>query len=86
MQINQYMPRQSAFSLLFSRYLNGEITEKVWTKMMKTFDREGISATERMAFARFMSEMVDESGMGKLNVPAPEEMNDILTDMRSTRH
>jgi len=83
MQLNQYMPRQSAFSLLFSRYINGDITERAWAKLMHTFDKEGLSATERMAYARFMSEMIDESGNGRLNVPSSKEVKDILADLRA---
>jgi len=86
MQTISLAPRKTAFSVLFSRYLNGDITERVWKKMMRTFDQEGISATERMAFARFMTEVIDDNKEGRVNVPAPEEMSDILTDMRSTRH
>ena len=86
MQTISLVPRQTAFSVLFSRYINGDITERVWKRMMRTFDHEGITATERMAFARFMTEVIDDEKDGRLNVPAPEEMSAILTDMRSTRH
>ncbi len=82
MQASFLVPRQSALSVLFSRYLNGDITERAWDKMMKTFDHEGVSAKERMAYARFMTEVIDDSKRDKLNVPAPQEMSDILTDMR----
>jgi Ca2+-binding EF-hand superfamily protein len=86
MQTTQLFQRQSALSVLFSRYLNGDITERAWKKMMQTFDQEGVSATERMAFARFMSEVIDETEQTGLNVPKPEEMTDILSGTRSTRH
>lgn len=86
MQTISLYPRQTALSVLFSRYLNGDITERAWRRMMRTFDHEGVSATDRMAFARFMTEVIDESEEGRLNVPAPEEMTDILSDMRTTQH
>jgi len=52
---------------------------------MKTFDAIGISQNERIAFARFMNDMIVD-GRDKLNVPQPEEARDILTDMRGSTH
>jgi hypothetical protein len=74
----------SSFSMLFARYVNGQINENAFKKMMHTFDSARINRTERLAFARFMNDMISE-GRGGLNVPRPEEAEDILTDMRVPR-
>ena len=85
MQATFPAPAASSFSTLFARYVNGQITDKAFNKIMKTFDAIGISQNERIAFARFMNDMIVD-GRDKLNVPQPEEARDILTDMRGSTH
>ena len=75
----------SSLSTLFARYIDGQINEQSWKKMMRTFDLEGITNFERLAFARFMNEVISE-GSDAVNVPQPEEMEEILTTMRQIRN
>ena len=86
MQTSLPYNRQSSLSILFTRYLNGDINESAWRRMMSTLDREGISPKERMALARFITEAIDERKPGRLNLPGPEELDELLTDLRATRH
>ena len=46
-----------SFSMLLARYLQGQIDENTWGKIMKTIDQQGISSVERKAYTRFLSEL-----------------------------
>ena len=46
-----------SFSMLLARYLQGQIDENTWTKIMRTIDQKGISEVERKAYTRFLSEL-----------------------------
>jgi len=85
MQATFPAPAVGSFSTLFARYVSGQITEKAFNNIMRTFDAIGISRNERIAFARFMNDMIVD-GRATLNVPQPEEATDILTDMRGSTH
>lgn len=67
---------------LLSRYLTGEIGERVWNRIMKTIDFAGMSAYERQAYVRFMNDMADDGGLQLRAVPQPAEMSSILQDTR----
>jgi len=83
MEITNTHDRKTALSMLFSRYLNGDIHEGAWRKMMRTLDDESLQPNERIAFARYMNEMIAESQRDGFNIPAPEEVREILSASRA---
>ncbi len=73
----------SSFENLFLRYVNGQIADQSWKEMMQTFDHKGVTVLERLAYARFMSEVIEDSGSEDLHIPKPEELEELLVDIRS---
>ena len=63
--------------------MNGQINSQTWSNLMQFIDADGMSRSERLAFARFVNDVVDESGPGALRVPKLKEARDLFT---STRH
>jgi len=82
MQASYSLESGSSFSALLARYMNGQIAERSWKKIMRTFDLAGVSSTERRAFARFMNDMLAEGSTNRLNVPKPVAMEELLSDVR----
>jgi len=74
---------QTSFSSLLARYMQGQIAESAWTKLMTAFDAEGVTSTERMAYARFMNDMLTERARFALNIPADDEISGILMETRA---
>ena len=72
----------SSFENLFLRYVNGQIADRSWHRMMETFDHEGVTVFERMAFARFVTEVIDDLGSDELRIPGPDEMEELLIETR----
>lgn len=72
----------SALSLLFARYVAGQITEPAWKQISSIFDAGLVSADERVAFASFISDACSELGPDSVKVPRPEEVEDVLTCTR----
>ena len=72
----------NAINKLLARYLNGEIGDRMWTRLMKTFDFSGMSAHERQAYVRFMNDIADEGSLQLKYVPRTTEMSTILQDIR----
>ena len=85
MQTSFSIDSGSSFSALLARYMNGQIAERSWKKLMKTFDLAGVSSLERMAFARFMNEILADGDTDQLNVPKPAEMEELLSETRVSR-
>jgi len=83
MQTVHPQPSLSSFEHLLVHYMNGQIAEQSWNQMMETFDHEGVPAFERMAFARFMSDVIADRNAMDLNVPKPDELEDLLVEIRS---
>ena len=71
-----------SFSHLLARYMNGQIAETAWKKLMGVFDAEGVTSDERMAYARFMNELLAERQKSAVSIPARDEMTDLLAHVR----
>ena len=71
-----------AHTLLFARYVAGQIAEPAWQHISSVFDGEVASPVERDAFATFLSDACSELGPDALNVPRLEEVEEILTFSR----
>jgi len=83
MQTVYPQPSLSSFEHLLVHYMNGQIAEHSWDQMMETFDHEGVPVFERMAFARFMSDVIADADAKDLNVPKPDELEELLVQIRS---
>jgi len=75
--------QQTSFSSLLARYMQGEIADTAWKKLMSAFDAEGVTSPERMAYARFMNEMLTERARQSLNIPVSDEMAGFLVETRA---
>ncbi len=73
----------SSLSNLLIRYMDGQIAEQSWEKMMHTFDHGGMTAFERMAYARFMNDAIADTAVHSVYVPKPDEMEELLQETRS---
>lgn len=73
----------TSFSFLLARYMRGQIAESAWKKLMLAFDSEGVTSPERMAYARFMNEMLNERARQSLDIPVADEMTGLLKDTRA---
>ena len=82
MQATSTLSRTS-FSSLLARYMQGQIAETAWKKLMSAFDAEGVTSPERMAYARFMNEMLTERAKSNLNIPVGDEMAGLLIETRA---
>ena len=72
----------SALSMLLSLYMQGHIKDVQWTQMMELLDSAETSSTERQAFARFLNDVVSESGFGALKMPKANELNEVFAQIR----
>lgn len=73
----------SAHSLLFARYLAGQIPDAAWQQIMNILDAEGTSMEERVALASFLSDACGEVGPESVKVPRLEEVEDFVTLTRA---
>jgi len=76
----------SSFTNLLLHYMDGQITDRSWDKIMKTVDQEGLTRKERMAFARFMNERIEDPSSDSLHVPGPAELEQLLSEIREPRN
>jgi len=74
---------QTSFSTLLARYMQGQIADTAWKKLMSAFDAEGVTSPERMAYARFMNEMLSDRGKSSLDIPVSDEMAGLLKETRA---
>jgi len=63
--------------------MRGQIGEPAWKKLMAIFDAEGVTSGERMAYARFMNDMLAERERMFMSIPAGDEATGILSDIRA---
>ena len=71
-----------SLSLLFARYVRGEIGDTIWANLMRLLDDGDVTTAERLALARFMNEVVAEGGPSALFVPVEAEARSLLGDTR----
>lgn len=71
-----------SLSLLFARYVRGEIGDTIWSRLMQLLDDDDVTRTERLALARFVNEVVAEGGPAALLVPMEDEARALLGDIR----
>ncbi len=63
--------------------MQGQIADTAWKKLMSAFDAEGVTSPERMAYARFMNEMLSDRGKSSLDIPVSDEMAGLLKETRA---
>ncbi|MFT4603368.1 MAG: hypothetical protein ACI9W4_000082 [Rhodothermales bacterium] len=75
-------PNSSSLAMLFNLYMQGQISERVWKRMMRLMDSAKTTKTERMALARYVRDVCEETGAASLNMPRVKELGDMLTHVR----
>ncbi len=70
-----------ALSLLFARYVAGQIAEGQWQAFATTYDAAGLDAESRAALAAFYNDAVAEIGPA-VRMPTPEDVTDLLPVLR----
>ena len=63
--------------------MRGQIGDSAWGKLMMIFDAENVTSSERMAYARFMNDMLADREKSLLHIPARDEATGILSDIRA---
>ena len=72
----------SSLTMLFNLYMQGQISERVWKRMMRLMDSKKATKTERMALARYVRDVMEETGTASLNMPRVNELGDMLMHVR----
>lgn len=72
-----------AMSLLFARYVAGQIADPAWGRIMSILDSSDASADERVALASFISDAFQDLGPNEVKVPAVEEVEELVTLSRA---
>jgi len=72
----------SALLMLLARYVNGQIADISWKKLMHVFDRAEMTSPERLALARFVNDLLAERRDNSINVPKLKETRALLKETR----
>ncbi len=73
----------TAMSLLFARYVAGQISDPAWGQIMSVFDSNDATMEERIALASFISDAWHDLGPNEVEVPKVEEVHDFVTIARA---
>ena len=55
-----------SLSMLFARYVRGEIGDAIWSRLMLLLDDGDVTGAERLALASFVGELIAEAGPSAL--------------------
>lgn len=69
----------TAMSLLFARYVAGQITDPAWEDIMDLLDAEETTMEERVALANFINDAWQDLGPEEIKVPRIEEVRDFVS-------
>jgi hypothetical protein len=72
----------SSLSMLLNLYMQGQISEQLWQRMMRLFDDEATSKTERMALVRYVRDVVSEDGSDSQYMPRAKDLSEVLSHVR----
>ena len=70
---------------LLARYVTGQISDSQWQRLNRVLDAQGVTIGERMAYARFVNEAINEQSAWTPDRPVEDEMTGLLTELRATR-
>lgn len=73
----------TALSLLFTRFVSGEISDASWAQMMSVLDEGDTSLEERTALVNFLSDACSDLGPDAVEIPAPGDVEDLVWMMRA---
>ncbi|MEX0747528.1 MAG: hypothetical protein WED81_00190 [Rhodothermales bacterium] len=73
----------TALSVLFARYVSGQISDSAWTQIMSILDADDTTMEERVALASFISDACRDLGPESVNVPKLNEVQDFVTLTRA---
>lgn len=72
-----------AMSLLFARYVAGQIGDPTWGRIMNILDSSDASGDERVALASFISDAFQDLDPDEVKVPAVEDVEELVTLSRA---
>jgi len=75
--------KTTGMSLLFARYVAGQIADPAWNRIMSILDADDTSMEERVALANFISDAYQELGPNNIEVPKTDEVRDFVTLTRA---
>lgn len=70
-------------SLLFARYVAGQISDPAWRQIMNILDATDTSNEERIALMNFISDACFDLGPDEVKVPQASEVHDFVTMTRA---
>jgi hypothetical protein len=73
----------TALSLLFSRFVAGEISDAAWIQMMAALDEGDTNAEERSALVNFLSDACHDLGPDAVEIPDQDDVEDFVCLMRA---
>lgn len=73
----------TAMSLLFARYVAGQIADPAWGQIMNILDSDDTSTDERVALASFISDACNDLGPSEVEVPKIDEIYDFVSIARA---
>ena len=73
-------PRR-ALTLLFARYIAGQIAEQQWQAFASAYDAVEVDGESRAALAAFCNDALAEMG-GDARMPSPQDVLDFLSVVR----
>lgn len=73
----------TALSLLFTRFVSGEIPDASWAQMMSILDEDITSLEERSGLVNFLSDACSDLGPDAVEVPPVGDVEDLVMMMRA---
>lgn len=73
----------TALSLLFARYVAGEISDSSWSTLMALLDESDANPEERLALVNFFNDACTDLGPSAVNVPHLVEVGDYVEMLRA---
>lgn len=73
--------RVAPMSLLFARYVAGQIEDSFWDQFMQVLDANDTPPQDRLAFAAFFNDAVSVMEPGAVKPPHSQELADLLADV-----
>jgi hypothetical protein len=71
-----------ALSVLFARYVSGQINDAIWEQISRLLDAEDTTPDERMGLVNFISDAWDDLGLDAVDLPKLDEIQDLLIPTR----
>ncbi len=77
-----YASNAARMSVLFARYINGQITEKVWQRFTDLIDSIETGLSDREALVDFFLDALDDIGLDAIKLPPRKEAEELVAAIR----